>query len=105
MGIHGVAQYYELRLFLALSNSIPDSSTARYPISVVLMGYYSMGSQLHNSVRYVPMQWIFVELTPWVLLDLIPDSSTTRYLIPILSSGHCLLRSQLYNSIMYVPTR
>src|SRR5437660_1411273 len=102
MGIHGVAHQYELRLFLALSDSMPDSSTTRWPIPIWEMGHCSAASQLHNSVRYVPVRWIFMELTYLVLLDSTPDSSTARHPIPNLSAGQCSAPSQLSNGICYI---
>src|SRR5205807_297550 len=55
MDIHGVAQPYGLRLFLALSDSMPDSSTARQPIPILSTGQCSAPFQLSNGVRYVPV--------------------------------------------------
>src|SRR5207253_2477100 len=42
--IHGVAHQYRLRLFLALSDSTPDSSTTRPPIPIPSTGDCSPGS-------------------------------------------------------------
>src|SRR5207302_1014271 len=60
MDIHGVAQQYVLRLFLALSDSTPDSSTAGRPIPILSTGRCSASSQLSNGIRYVPTRWIFM---------------------------------------------
>src|SRR5437879_4975187 len=51
--IHGVAHQYGLRLFLALSDSTPDSSTTRQPIPILSMGQYLAGSQLSNGICYI----------------------------------------------------
>src|SRR5207302_1515057 len=54
MDIHGVAQLYGLGLSLALSDSTPDSSTARWPIPTLSTGQYSAPSQVSNGVCYIP---------------------------------------------------
>src|SRR5205807_474506 len=56
MDIHRVAQLYRLGLFLALSDSTPDSSTARWPLPILSMGQCSAPSQLSNGVCYIPMR-------------------------------------------------
>src|SRR5205807_4133107 len=89
MDIHGVAQPCGLRLSLALSDSTPDSSTTRRLTLAPSTGYCPAATELHNGVRYVPVQWISMELTHQAPLDPMPDSSTTRRPIPILSTGHC----------------
>src|SRR5437588_475059 len=76
MDIHEVAQQYELRLFLALLDSTPDSSTTRLWIPILSMGHCSAPSQLSNGVRYIPVRWIFNLVTSPVLLGSIPDYST-----------------------------
>src|SRR5438445_706977 len=52
--ILGVAQLYGLGLSLALSDSTPDSSTARQPIPILSTGQCSAPSQLSNGVCYIP---------------------------------------------------
>src|SRR5207237_735485 len=103
--IHGVAQQYELELFLALSDSTPDSSTTRGPIPILSTGHCPAASQLHNGVRYVPVRWIFMIGRSLCRLGLTIDPATTRYTIPILSTGQCQAPSQLSNGICYISTR
>src|SRR5437868_2469916 len=103
--IHGVAQPYILRPFLALSDSMPDPATARWPIPILSTEQCSAPSQLSNGVRYVPVRWIFIGLTHLVLLDSTPDSTTTRCPIPILSTGQCSAPSQPSNGVRYVSVR
>src|SRR5205807_2060549 len=112
IGIHGVAQQYELGLFLVLSDSTPDSSTARWPIPILSMGQCSAASQLSNGVRYVSTRLISMGfpsvmrvVSILVLLDSMPDSSTTRQPIPILSTGKCSAPSQLSNAVSYILMR
>ena len=62
--IHGVAQQYELRLSLALSDSTPDLSTARQLIPILLTGKCSAPSQLSNGISYVLMRRVLMELSP-----------------------------------------
>src|SRR5437588_204067 len=87
--IHGVAQQYDFKLFLVLSDSTSDSSTTRCPIPILFPRHCSLGFYLHNGIRYIPVHWIFIELIPLVHLDSMLDSSTTRCPISILSMGHC----------------
>src|SRR5437879_3797044 len=112
MDIHGVAQQSELVLFLALSDSTPDSSTARCSIPILSVGQCSAPSQLSNGIRYVPTRWISMEFASvmglvsiLVLLDSMPDSSTTGQPIPILSTGQCSAPSQLSNAVSYILMR
>src|SRR5437879_4664283 len=112
MDIDGVAQQYELRLLLVLSNSMPDSSTTRWPIPILSMGQCSAPSQLSNGIRYVPTPWISMEfasvmrlVSVLALLDSTPDSSTTRQPIPIPSTGQYSAPSQLPNGIRCIPMR
>src|SRR5207253_1121909 len=65
--IHGVAQPYGLRLFLALSDSMPNPSTARRPIPNLSPGQCPAPSQLSNGVCYILIRRVFME--PFSLIE------------------------------------
>src|SRR5205807_4671956 len=97
---------------LALLDSMPDSSTTGYSVPITSIEHCSLGSQLHNGIRYVPTRWIsmvfasVMRLVSMLTLSVsTPDSFTTRHLFLILLMEHCSPGSQLPNSIRYIPTQ
>src|SRR5205807_232396 len=55
------ASVMRLVSMLALLDSMPDSSTTRYPIPILSTGQCSAPAQLPNGICYISTPWVFME--------------------------------------------